>query len=57
MSGFTFLSDEELWESERIGIIEKRGTKAAITDFAILLGGYVTDNYYVDGNGLQKVKK
>ena len=47
MSNFTFLSEEQIFERDRLSVIEKRGTKAAITDFAILLGGYVTDDYHV----------
>ena len=54
MSNFTFLSEEQIFERDKLSVIEKRGTKAAITDFAILLGGYVNDNYHVDGkNGLE----
>ena len=54
MSNFTFLSEEQIFERDRLSVIEKRGTKAAITDFAILLGGYVTDNYHVEGkSGLE----
>ena len=48
MSDFTFLSEEEIWDKP-ISVIEKRGTKAAITDFSILLGGYVNDGSHVDG--------
>ena len=39
MSGFTFLTKEQCFESDKLDILEKRGTKAAITDFSILLGG------------------
>ena len=54
MSNFTFLSEEQIFERDRLSVIEKRGTKAAITDFAILLGGYVTDDYHVEGkSGLE----
>lgn len=47
MSKFTFLEQEQYFD-DKIDIIEKRGTKAAITDFSILLGGWVDrdDDYY-----------
>lgn len=48
MSKFTFLSEEEIFD-QPLDVISKRGTKAAITDFSILLGGYVSDNYSVGG--------
>lgn len=49
MANFTFLTDEQIFSNQQLNIIKKRGTKAAITDFSILLGGYVSDNYYRDG--------
>ena len=39
MSDFTFLTKEQYFGKDRLDIIEKSGTKAAITDFSILLGG------------------
>lgn len=48
MDDFTFLSTDEIFDNP-IGIIEKRGTKAAISDFSILRGGYVSDSYKIDG--------
>lgn len=54
MSSFTFLTEEQIFGSNQLDIIKKRGTKAAITDFSILLGGYVSDDFYTDGgNGLE----
>lgn len=45
MEEFTFLTEEQYFK-HAIEIIKKRGTKAAVTDFAILLGAYVdNDNY------------
>ena len=44
MSNLTFLTQEQCFESEKLDILQKRGTNAAITDFAILLGGWV-DKY------------
>ncbi|MCF0126905.1 MAG: hypothetical protein HUJ68_14370, partial [Clostridia bacterium] len=39
MSDFTFLTKEQCFGDDKLGILEKRGTQAAITDFSILLGG------------------
>ncbi len=49
MSNLTFLTQEQCFGSEKLDILKKRGTKAAITDFSILLGGYVS-NYHVDND-------
>ena len=49
MSKFTFLTQEQCFESDKLDILEKRGTKAAITDFSILLGGWVS-SYHVDND-------
>lgn len=49
MSNLTFLTQEQCFESDKLDILQKRGTKAAITDFSILLGGYVSD-YNVDND-------
>ena len=49
MSNFTFLTEEQYFGSDKLDILEKRGTKAAITDFSILLGAYVSD-YHVDND-------
>lgn len=49
MSNLTFLTQEQCFESDKLDILQKRGTKAAITDFSILLGGYVSD-YHVDND-------
>ena len=48
MSDFTFLTEEQIFGSNQIDVIKKRGTKAAISDFAIILGGYVSNDSYVD---------
>lgn len=53
MSNLTFLTREQCFESEKLDILQKRGTKAAITDFSILLGGWVDINKYywhIDGD-------
>ena len=49
MSDFTFLTEEQYFGDDKLDILEKRGTKAAITDFSILLGAYVSD-YHVDND-------
>ena len=49
MSNFTFLTHEQCFESDKLDILEKRGTQAAITDFSILLGAYVSD-YHVEND-------
>lgn len=55
MNDFTFLTEEQCFDSSRkLEILEKRGTIAPITDFSILLGGYVSDNYhYNNSNSLE----
>ena len=49
VSNYIFPTVEEFWKRREIlEIIRKRGAKAAITDFSILLGGWVErdDSYY-----------
>ena len=44
----TLLKEEQIFGEDRLKIFDEYGPKAVITDFAILLGGYVCyDNYYV----------
>lgn len=53
MSNLTFLTREQCFESEKLDILQKRGTKAAITDFSILLGGWADPNkdyWHIDGD-------
>lgn len=49
MNNFTFLEQAQVFGENAIEIIKKRGTKVAITDFSILLGGYVSDGFYING--------
>ncbi|HBC84179.1 MAG TPA: hypothetical protein DCZ30_01645, partial [Clostridiales bacterium] len=49
MSNFTFLTEEQCFGNDKLDILEKRGTQAAITDFSVLLGGWVSD-YNVDND-------
>lgn len=50
MCDLTFLTVEQYLGSDKLDILEKRGTKAAITDFSILLGAYVSDNNHIDND-------
>ena len=51
MNNFTFLTDEQIFGNNRLDIISRYGTKCTITDFSILLGGYVSSDYYTcEGN-------
>ena len=49
MSDFTFLTEEQCFGDNKLDILKKRGTKAGITDFSILLGSYVSD-YHIDND-------
>ena len=49
MSDFTFLTGEQVFGFNRIDVMSKRGKKAAISDFSILLGGLVS-NYHIDSD-------
>ena len=53
MSDFTFLTEEQIFGSNQIDVIKKRGTKAAISDFSVLLGGWVSD-YHIDSDSSLK---
>ena len=53
MSNFTFLTREQCFGDDKgngqLDVIKKRGTKAAVTDFSIILGAYVS-NWGVDND-------
>lgn len=49
MSDFTFLTEEQCFDYDKLDILKKRGTQAAITDFSILLGAHVFD-YHIDND-------
>ena len=53
MSDFTFLTKEQCFGKEKLDIFEKRGTQAAITDFSILLGGWVSNYRISNDNSLE----
>lgn len=50
MSKLTFLTQEQCLGDEELDILKIRGKKAAITDFAIALGGYYMDDYRIDSD-------
>ena len=54
MSNFTFLTDVQIFGNSELDIIKKYGTKAAITDFSILLGGYVSSDYHTSEGNAKK---
>jgi len=54
MSNFTFLTKEQCFGNDKLYILEKRGIQAEITDFSVLLGGWVSD-YHVDKDSSLKV--
>ena len=48
MEKITFLEDEQISGSDQLDIFKKYDTRAAITDFSILLGGAVAPGYYTN---------
>lgn len=53
-SNITFLTVEQIFGDAQLDIIKKYGTTCAITDFSILLGGYVDDDSHTnEGNTLK----
>lgn len=53
MSNFTFLTEEQCFGSDKLDILKKRGTKAAITDFSVLLGGWVSSEHVENDSSLE----
>lgn len=51
---FTLLSEKQIFGRKRIDVIGQLGAKCAISDFAILLGAYVSSDYHVDGDSSLK---
>ena len=37
----TFLTEDQIWGGSALDVIKKYGTKTALTDLAIALGGYM----------------
>ncbi len=54
MKKFTLLSRQQVWGRKKIDVIKKRGVKAAITDFAIILGGRVCKETVDGSESLEK---
>ena len=54
MLDFTFLTDEQCFGDKQLDILKKYGTKCAITDFSILLGGAVAGYYYTSEGNTRK---
>ena len=54
MNNFTLLTDEQIFGNNQLDIIRRYGTKCAITDFSILLGGYVSSDYYTSEGNTKK---
>ena len=54
MNNFTFLTDEQIFGNNQLDIISRYGTKCAITDFSILLGGCVSSDYYTSEGNTRK---
>lgn len=50
MSNYTFLEQEEFFDSQKSELLKKRGVKAAISDYSIISGGYVSNDYHIDNN-------
>ena len=53
MSNFTFLTQEQCFERDKLDVLKKRGTKAAITDFSVLLGGWVFSEHVENDSSLE----
>lgn len=51
----TLLEEEQIFGENRLKIFDKIGVKAAITDYAIALGGFVSNNYFTD-NGSNRLE-
>ena len=54
MLDLTFLTEEQIFGNSQLDILRRYGTKCAITDFSILLGGYVSDGWYTDEGNSKK---
>ena len=60
MNEFTLLTEEQVSEfdyEKKLDILKKYGTRAAITDFSILLGSYVSSNVYTSEENTLKNKE
>ena len=48
----TLLKEKQIFWKNKLKIFDKYETKAAITDFAILLGGFASNKYYYNNSNL-----
>lgn len=55
MNDFTFLTDEQIFGKNQLGILKTYGTRCAITDFSILLGADVLK--YYSGNHSSQLER
>lgn len=46
INDFTFLTNEELFGDKQLDVLKKYGMIMSVTDFSILLGAFVSDDYY-----------
>ena len=53
MNDFIFLTEEQCWGNNQLDILKIREKRAAITDFSILLGGYVSYYYIKSDSSLE----
>ena len=56
MNEFTFLTIDQIFNTnnaQQLEVFRKRGAEACITDFAIVLGGYVCNADMTDRAGLK----
>ena len=54
MLDLTFLTKEQIFGDNKLEILKKYGTRCVITDFSILLGGYVSSDYYTSEGNTRK---
>ena len=54
MEKITFLTKDQVFGDDKIDIIKQYGSKCSITDFAILLDGFVLNNTFTGGFSLDK---
>ena len=57
MDDFTLLTQFEIFGPNQFHMIGQYGKKCAITDYAILLGGYVSESDYVEKDNVKKLTK
>ena len=53
MSDFTFLTEEQCFGNDKLDILKKRGIRAALTDFSILLGAFVFHDHIANNSSLE----